>query len=505
MLTLGILAFSTWIYAQVNIDTPVIMDVPDATPPIPPIVYPGEVYPEEVIPTIVIQDKIYEPDPITVMYSPDVFEGLTANSLRGSFSQETVWSLRNNFGFSLSAHEGYYFSDYPDKNIDKNPDENTEENQDDDTDENPSENPDSDSTWSNRSSSATLLSARVFTNYTNGKSTLHLDYGAGYSFFPKRRNSLDDIEHDVNAAYVYRMGKKARFQIQDHLSSSSNDPLGNIFSLNSSYGRIFSGSSYYDIIFTRQRYTRNTVTTALNTDATGKGTNVRLFGSYDNYWYGEQDSETNILKDYYSATVGAGINQRITRWLSLGSSYTIQLNNNLKESRTHRVEISNLQFDLSPNVEVHASGGLEITEDADVEIGYRMRVRARTGISYSTEARSLYANYSRTMMSVSGSRRLLPSDTVLIGLGQPITDRANLRMTGYYQRSSDFHFSGHLTAYQGQVSMEYLLGSGFVASVNYSRRYQENSISALAGIPYYERSTFTAGLQYSWPSRRSRY
>jgi hypothetical protein len=97
---------------------------------------------------------------------------------------------------------------------------------------------------------------------------------------------------------------------------------------------------------------------------------------------------------------------------------------------------------------------------------------------------------------------MLPSDAVVAGFGKPVGDRLNIRLIGYYQQSKDLLDSGRLTAYQGQASMECLLVSGLAASVNYSYRYQKNSISALGGIPHSERQTISAGLQYTWPSRR---
>jgi hypothetical protein len=302
---------------------------------------------------------------------------------------------------------------------------------------------------------------------------------------------------------VYQISNSSRFQIGDQLTSYSNDQFGDIFSMNSSFSSLLSGSSFYDIILTQRRYTRNTASASFSTDVTGKGTNVRVFGSYDNYWYGDQSFANGTLKDYYSAKVGAGLNQRITRWLSLGSNYYIQLNKDLKDSQTHRIEVGNLQFDLSPNVEIHASGGVAISKTGG-EDGYRTRFTTRAGISYSAETTKLYADYSRTMMSVSGFSTLLPSDTFLAGVGQPIGDRANLRVSWYYQRSSDSRNSGILSAHQGMVSMGYAIIEGLYASVNYSRRYQENSISSLSGIPHASRTNFSFGLQYTWPTGRTR-
>lgn len=476
MLVLGIFAFPVWICAQA--DTPININsgMKDATKTNPSVVYPVEVTPLEII-----SDAAYDPPPTeAVKYSPDIFKNLTSSSLPGSFSQEAAWDLRNNFGFSLSAQEGYYSSD------------------------NSTGITDSDSSWS-RSSSATSLSASVFTNYASGKSAMHLDYGAGYSFYPDRQKSADSINHSVSASYMYRMSDRASFRLRDQFTSTSKDPFGDVFSINSSFGRISSGSYYFDAIFSPYRYNRNTVTATVNSDITGKGTNVSGYGSYENYWYGEQNEETGVFKDYYSARVGIGINQRITSWLSLGSTYSVQFNDDLKDSQVNRLEIGNFQFSLSENVEIHVSGGLEFTDTSYGEEGYKTNVLARAGISYSIQRSRLYAEYARTTMSSGGFGRRLPSDTFSIGLGQPIGDRVNLRLIGYYQRSSDFYDSGNLSAYQTQAAIEYLIAPGLAASANYTYRYQKNSISSLHGIPHADRSTISGGLQYTWPSRRSGY
>jgi len=471
IITLAILAFSSMIYSQVYEDPVYESDMGDATELNPSIIYPREIYDSGVI-----QEKVYDPEPVSVVYSPDVFGKQAANSAAGSFLRENAWSLENNFGFSLGAHEGFYFNDRLSDNTATGSSE-------------------------KKGSSVTSFSASVFTNYASGRSAMHLGYDTGYSFYPQLENSSNGAGHNVNAAYNYQIGETASFQLTDHLSSSSNDSFSDMFSLNSSFDSILTGSNYYDLILSQRRYTRNTVTASLSSDVTGKGTNVQVYGSYNKYWYGEQDFLAGALKDHYSASIGAGLSQRVTSWLSLGSTYSIQLNNDLRDSQTHRVEVGRFQFDLSPNVEIYASGGVEFT-NSDSSDGYRTRIATRAGISYTAETTRLYADYSRTMMSVSGFTQQLPSDTVTAGLGQQVGDRANFRMAWYYQRSTRFNDSGVLSSHQGLVSMEYNIGSGFFASANFTRRYQENSISSLSGIPYSSRSIFSVGLQYAWPSGR---
>ncbi|MDR0310764.1 MAG: hypothetical protein LBJ21_04160, partial [Acidobacteriota bacterium] len=221
LLTLGMLALSARIYAQL----PVNEAPPIEAPPYEISPNPSVVYPEEILQPDVIHATVYDPPPVAVTYSPNVFEELRANSLPGSFSQQAAWSLHNNFGFSLGAQEGYYFSEYPDESYYR-------------------------VFGGKRSSSATSLSASVFTNYARGKSAIHLDYGANYSFYPQRRNTADDIIHSTSAAYIYRINDRARFQLRNQLTSSSNDPLADMFSVNSSSDRLMMGSYYFDALLT---------------------------------------------------------------------------------------------------------------------------------------------------------------------------------------------------------------------------------------------------------------
>ena len=473
MLLVGILSFSTQMHAQVSADLPIGVstnaELPDAAPP-----NPVAVIPEEVFPQNVVQANVAESAPVTVDYSPDVFGELSAGLIPGSFLQNQAWTLQNNFGFSLGVNEGYYFNH---KDI-EDPLSNFADQQ---------------------SSSATSLSASVFTNYARGKSAIHLDYNTGYGFYPGRQNSTDGIKHSVSAAYMYRVSDRMRFQISDQLSSSVNDPFEDIFSLDSSFGELSTSSlNYgYDVFFMSRRHTRNTVTATVSSDVTGKDTNVNVFGSYENNWYGTQNTETDIDDDYYSASVGAGVSQRITSWLSLGSTYSIQLTDTMNDTNTHRVEVGDFRFNLSPEIEVYASGGVAVTDD---DGQYRTTALIRAGMTYTTLTSTLYANFSRNMKTVGGFRRMLPSDTFMVGFGKPIGYRVNLRATGYYQRSSAFNGSGHLDAYQAQTSMEYVIASGLFTSINYSYRRQKSSFDTIQGIPALARSTVSAGLHYAWPS-----
>ena len=396
--------------------------------------------------------------PIPVEYLPGVTENVWSTPVAWSFVDTISWNPINNFGFSLGANGGYISNVYP-NSIEK------------------------------QSSTLSALSARVFTNLGQTKSRLHLDYEAGYRIY-QQENSMNGVSHHGSINYAYRPNRKMEFQLWDTFSSSLNDPLDtNTFSL-SDFNLL--PSAAYDVYFMPQRTTQNSAQARFSINLTSS-TLVNITGSYDSYWY-EQ-----LFDDAHTAKGGIGLNQRITDWLSLSTSYSFYLNDvseNLREQQIHHVEIGKFQFNLSQNVEVFASGGIEITE---IDNRYRVQEMAQVGISRNTPTNTLHASYQRAMLSIFGYHRILPSDTVTIGLGQRITDRTSFQLNGSYRRSQDFNDSGLLRSYSGGAQFEYALTSTLFASVNYTYQYQNNSIQIFADLPHFNRSMVFVGLQYAWP------
>ena len=472
MVTLGILAISTRIYAQVSDD-----DLIDSSKTNTPIVYPMEVYPVGVAEIIAIEEKVYETVPVSIEYSPDTSGRIGVNLVPYSIADRAAWNPSTNFGFSLGANEGYYIS------------------------ETSYENQFLDSTNRKQSSSGTSLSAKVFTNYAHGKTAMHFDYNANYSFYPGKRKTTDDIDHEVRAIYTRSLNNRASFQLRDSFTSSSNDPLKDIFSMSSSFELGWMDPSFFNIIFVQQ--TSNSVSAQFDTDITGKGTNVNFSGSYSNTWYGGQDSTIIAFNDYYSSTLGVGLSQRITNWMSLGSSYHIQLNNNLNDSMVHNVGIGGFKFNLSPDVVVNASVGIYIT-DAGIAEDYSVGLTTRAEISYTVENGNLFAGYSRGMTYANIINKMLPTDAVSVGLGVPIGSRTNLRGMWMYDRISESYDSRVLSKYRYFASMEVILARGLFSSISYTYQTQKSAIDSLLDIPHGKRSTFSGGLTYYWPSRGSR-
>ena len=398
--------------------------------------------------------------PIPVEYLPGVTEDFWSFPVAWSFFDTISWNPRNSFGFSLGANEGYISNVYP----------NSIERQ---------------------SSTLTALSARVFTNVGRAKSRLHLNYEAGYKAY-HQEDSMSGVNHHGSMNYVYRPSSKTEFQLWDTFSHSLNDPLDTNTAFLSDFNLL--PNTGYEVYFIPQRTTQNSVQARFSINLTSS-TRVNINGLYNSYWY------ERSFNDVHTAQGGIGLNQRVTDWLSLSTSYSIYLNDvseDLRDHQVHRVEIGGLQFNLSQNIELLASGGIEI---ADMGTGseYKIKEMAQVNISRKTPTNTLYASYQRTMSSVLGYRRILPSDIVSIGLGQRITDKTNFQLNGAYRRSRDFNDSGLLQSYSGGAQFEYALTSTLFASVNYSYQYQNNSIRTLADIPHFDRSMAFVGLQYAWP------
>jgi len=259
----------------------------------------------------------------------DADSGLTASSqnpVKGekvsravrSFSDAIASSVLNRIGFSLSAVEGS-FSDFSPNPIENN------------------------------SSGITDFSSSVFANFGRRNSRLHLDYGAGYRIYSGQQDKhIVDQNFNVTYTYAYQITRKLKFQLSDILSSSLNDPFSSrIPSLGTTINWNPSPSS--DVLFLPQRITLNQAKAQIDFEST-RSTHFSVFGSYNNYWY-----EKQIFGDINAVQIGAGVDRRITKWLSLASSYSAYLNSvdeSLRDSQIHRLEIGRFRFLLSRNVEV---------------------------------------------------------------------------------------------------------------------------------------------------------
>jgi|WetSurMetagenome_2_1015567.scaffolds.fasta_scaffold153227_1 hypothetical protein len=380
-----------------------------------------------------------------------------------SFSNAVAWSPRNRLGLSLSASEGRISNVFSNSN-------------------------------ENNSSLLSAFSGSVFANFGRRKSRLHMDYGAGYRMYNTQRN-MDGGDHYIDVNYTYVANRKIKIQLSDIVSSSLNDPYSS-FSPALRTTIDWSPSPSYDVIFLSHRILRNEARVQIDFDFARK-THFSVYGAGNIYRYKNQ-----AYSNADTVQVGAGLDQRITNWLVLSSSYSTYLNNvdeRLPDYKIHRLEAGRFRFMLSRNMELFASGGVEV---ADLRGDTRTEGMFWGGISRSSEKNVVYANYQRTMTSALGYSRILPSDVVTLGFGQRFNPRTNLRLSSSYTRSSDFDYKGLLKGYGAQAQFEYALASSLFASCNYSYQYQKSTINVLASIPHFDRSVVFLRLQFAWPSIR---
>jgi hypothetical protein len=340
----------------------------------------------------------------------------------------------------------------------------------------------------------TAYSASIFANLGRRKSSLHFDYSGGYRNYYGQHN-MNGADHYGNIIYSYRTNRNVSFQLSDVVSSSLNDPFSS-FSSSLQATADWNPSPSQEIAFVSQRLTKNKAAGQIGLEAT-RSTHLYILGSYDNYWYSLQENQ-----NLSAVQVGAGLNQRITSWLFLTTSYSTYLNSvnqRMQDQQIHRLEVGRFRFMISRNFEIFASGGFEAAKN---EGKYKVQGMFRSGISRSSAKNVIYANYQRTMVSALGYSRILPSNVVTLGMGQRLTVRSSFKLDGSYTRSSDFNYDGLFNGSNVRAQYEYALSSYLFASVNYTYQYQKNSIMVLANIPHFDRSVVFIHLSFALPSIR---
>jgi hypothetical protein len=390
----------------------------------------------------------------------------TGSDAGSSFVDDIFDNVRNPFGFSLTINEGYSKNSFANVNL------------------------------SSKSSRTSSYSGKVFANLGRKKSRLHINYGAGYRRYGWQQN-LDGFEQYGNITYSYQPTRRISFRLSDTGRNTVND----VFDTNESIlatSTQWTPNPSYDVIFNAQRYTQNNAEGDVDFQLT-RSTEVGLYGSYNIYRYDDQ-----VVGNVDTVQVGAGLRQRITKWLYISSNYSTYLNDvnqRYRDHMIHRIEAGGLQFRLGWNLRLDASGGFEI---ADMRSYYHTAGTFRGSLTRSSQSNTVYANYQRALTTAIGFSDVYQSDIVTIGMGQRIWERFGIQVSGSYYRSEGLTYSGLLKSYRGRAQLQYSLRSNLFASINYGYQHQKSTAAALRGIPYFNRSMITGSLQYAWPSRRLR-
>jgi hypothetical protein len=375
-----------------------------------------------------------------------------------TFVDDVFQNTRNLWGFSLSAYQSYT------------------------TDI-------SDGSRQNQGSGIIAIIPRSFLNLGGQRSQFHADIGAGYRQY-NRSNSLNSWDYYGDAQYTYRFSNRATLQFSDQFTSSFNDS----WSFVSLYSPIENNSNFSsEAIFNRQRVTRNALIAELSTRISRKAS-VGVFGNYRLFRYPQ-----NNLRNADTFEIGGNLDYRLTSWLNLTSRYSIYLNNvdeQLEDSRIHRIEAGGLDFHLSRSWRLWMNGGIEILNNIyDNRIGES----ANAGIEYTTLRSTISLTYQHGFTSGIGISRMLRSDTFSAEIGLRTTNWMSVNIQSYYERNKELALAGHFETLSWGGGLQFAVRRNLIISGNGYYQRQKTRDFSVQGLEL-NRLTSSVGLQYIWPS-----
>jgi hypothetical protein len=378
-----------------------------------------------------------------------------------TFIDDVFQSTRNRWGFALSAYHAYS------SDISVRIDE------------------------PRQSSGITAFMPRTFFNFGKRKSKLHLDLGAGYRMYNKRRE-LDSWDYFGDAQYSLKISKRTSFQIVDQFTSSYNDS----WSFVSLYSPLqYNPLSSNEVLFNRQRINRNSLKAALSHQATRRA-RFGVFGGYRTYEY-----PRNTLRNSNALEMGGDFYYQLAKWLYLSSNFSTYVNlagQNQPDARIYRLQVGGLEFHLTDSWRIWAGGGVDIS---DYEGRKQTREAINAGIGYISKNTSFSLTYQRGFTSAIGISRLLQSDVASASLGQRLNRWLNANLQSYYYRSTEANSGGRLETLSGGGGLEFSLRRDLVMTMNASYQNQKTRSFSVEGLGLNRFSVYL-GLQYMWPARR---
>jgi hypothetical protein len=404
------------------------------------------------------QQQAVEEDPIPV---PVMQNDPTRSLGAQTFVDDIFQNLRNRWGLSLGAHEGYT----TDAAL---------------------------SSQGNQDSSFTSATSRVFFNFGKRKSKFHVDTGAGYRFYNGKDRKLNNWGYYGDALYSKEFSERTSFLLSNQFTSSYNDS----WSFLSFYSPVSQDANLSnEIVLNRQRITRNVLTTRFSFQATRK-IGMGLFADYNLYRYTQS---TQTSSDAFE--VGAEFNFELTKWLYFSSSYSTYLNNvdaNFQDARIQRLQVIGLGFRPTRHWRVWANGGIDYT---DYHGASRFMEDIYGGASYNARNFTFNTTYQHSFTSAIGISSLLTSDIVHLLLGYRVTNWARIHAESYYYRSTEQSGSGLLKSYSGGGGLEFMLSRNFFLTARGFLQNQSEREFSVEGLAI-RRVTLNVGLQYVLPSRK---
>ncbi|MBN2320628.1 MAG: hypothetical protein JXR49_16230 [Acidobacteria bacterium] len=411
-----------------------------------------------------LEDEAVIPVPVrgeNVELFPETRYGDARSRGAQDFQEDVFLNSRNQFGFSLSASQGYS------ENI-------------------------SETSRQGRSSMFSAFSGQVFFNAGRRRSKLHLDFGSGYRHYYKRDN-YDDPDYRANAQYSYQISRTTSLQFSNQFTYTYNDSWSfpSMYSP-SQYGPIMSD----EVLYAQQKIVRNAFGAGLRHRLSDR-ISTGLSATYALYRYSE-----HIRDRSDTFTLGGQFNVKLTDWLSLTNSYAAYLiseSEEYRDTRIHRVQLSGLDFSWSRGSwRLWMGGGADFS---DYEEKIRVMENVSAGIGRTSLNTTFTIGYQHGFSSTLGISGLRRSDRITAEFGYRATPWMNVRLNSSYIRSKDVLGPRFLEIYSSGGGLSFALSSNLNMTLNsYYQRQQPRNLD-IEGLDI-ERVTAYMGFQFVWPARR---
>jgi len=377
-----------------------------------------------------------------------------------AFVEDVFRNSRNRWGFSLSAYQAYT-SDIA-------------------SDDQPKQ-----------SSGITAFRPSIFFNFGKRKSKFHLDLGAGYRHYNKRRQP-NVWDYHGGFDYSLLISKRTSFRVADQFNSSFNDAWS-FLSLSSPLNYDLLSSN--EVLFNRQRINRNSIRAEIAQQLTTKA-RLGIFGGHR--WY---DYRKNTLNNSSAIEFGGSFDYQLKKWLYIASSATVYVNlaeAGFSDARIYHVQFGGLDFRLTDSWRIWAGGGIDVS---DYESENRIAEHVSAGIEYTTVNTTFNVTYQRGFTSAIGISRLLLSDVASASFGRRMNNWISARLESYYYKSSEAGLGGSLKTFSSGGALEFSLSRNLVLTMNAYYQNQQTRNFSVQGLGL-NRLTGYLGLQYIWPARK---
>jgi hypothetical protein len=350
------------------------------------------------------------------------------------------------------------------------------------------------SSVSKEGESALMLMPRVYTNFGQGKSFLHLDYQFAERLYPGRRD-LDTQNHDGWLEYLYRASRRTTFSLSDRGRYGPNDILA---FTSGSFVEIPIGDQgpNQQVFFDRQRMWSNWLDGRLSYKSSRRN-QFDAAVAYRVYRYrstsGEDtDSVRAFATDEY---------QFSRRWsLTLDASNEWVTSSSGVRDGTILRGLVGLRYRFSKRWDVAGKAGAERVHNGGItNTGgtYEASV-SRTSLSNRLEIHC--ARLSGYQLGLSGLNRTDRADVIF---DQRVGRRVSLHLLSRYYRTSGLEDLGKVQTMGGSVGLDYAIKPNIVASVLAHSLYQREGISPTMGMSLnLDRYLVYGGLYFLFPPVR---